>query len=173
MAQRLFFALRPDAAATADIIAVQQQLPADKLRIYSAENLHQTLAFLGQFADCQLMELISACQSIDLPPFSMQFEQLNYWPQPKVLCLLAQDIPDELMALVAVLKEIAGQFNVTLDQRPYRPHITLARKASETITLDFAPISFTADEFVLMQSQSTDNGPIYKPLYCWPLTAVG
>ncbi len=169
MAQRLFFALLPDADAIAQIVDVQQQLPADKLRIYSAENLHQTLVFLGEFADSQLVELISACQSIDLPPINMQFEQLNYWPQPKVLFLLAQSAPDELMALVEVLKEIAGQFNITLDQRPYRPHITVARKASEAITLDFAPISFTADEFVLMQSQKNDNGPVYQPLYRWSL----
>ena len=169
MVQRLFFALMPDAAATAQIVAVQQQLPADQLRIFSAENLHQTLVFLGEFADSQLMELISACQSIDLPPISMQFEQLTYWPQPRVLCLLAQAVPDELMALVQVLKEIALQFNVNPDQRPYRPHITLARKAGEAIALDFAPIRFTADEFVLMQSQQSGNGPIYQPLYRWSL----
>lgn len=169
MTQRLFFALLPDASATADIMAIQQQLPADKLRIYSADNLHQTLVFLGKFAEADLMELITACQRIDLPPVSMQFEQLIFWPQPKVLCLLAQSVPDELQALLQALNEITELFNISLDQRPYRPHITLARKASEPVELDFAPIRFTADEFVLMQSQSTDNGPVYQPLYRWPL----
>lgn len=171
MAKRIFFALLPDAAARSEIMALQQQFTDPPLRIYSEKNLHQTLVFLGEFAEADLMELITACQSIHLPPISMQFEQLIFWPQPKVLCLTAQSIPDELKALMQDLNEIAELFNVNLDPRPYRPHITLARKASEAVALDFAPIRFTADEFVLMQSQSTDNGPVYKPLYCWPLNA--
>lgn len=170
MTQRLFFALLPDAPAKAKIINIQQQLPADNLRLYSADNLHQTLVFLGEFAESQLMQLITACQSIDLPPITMQFEQLSFWPQPKVLCLLAPTVPDACQRLVSMLQEIAGQFNVTLDDRPYRPHITLARKASAAVDLAFSPICFTADEFVLMQSVSSDNGPLYQPLYRWPLT---
>ncbi|MEX1201326.1 MAG: RNA 2',3'-cyclic phosphodiesterase [Methylophaga sp.] len=170
MSLRLFFALLPDAAAKASISSLQQQLPKDALRIYEAENLHQTLVYLGEFAEADLMTLITACQSIHLPPVDMQFEQLIFWPQPKVLCLLSQTVPDELLALVHALNEIAGLFDVKPDQRSYQPHITLARKASQAIAIDFAPVRFTADEFVLMQSKSTDNGPVYNPLYYWPLT---
>lgn len=172
MAHRLFFALLPDAQTKADIVAISQRLPADNLRIYSEDNLHQTLVFLGEFAEAHLMDLISICQSIHLPPITMQFEALHFWPQPKVLCLLALNQPPALQELIKMLQEIVAEFGIKPDQRPYQPHITLARKANEAITLDFAPISFTANEFVLMQSQSTDNGPIYKPLYCWPLTAA-
>lgn len=173
MTQRLFFALLPDAQAKAQIVAISQQLPRDRLRIYSEDNLHQTLVFIGEFAEAQLMELISTCQSIHLPPITMQFEALHFWPQPKILCLLAHIQPPALQDLVKLLQAIATEFGIKPDQRHYQPHITLARKASEAITLDFAPISFTANEFVLMQSKSTENGPIYKPLYCWPLTAAG
>lgn len=173
MTHRLFFALLPDSQAKAQIVAISQQLPADRLRIYSEANLHQTLVFLGEFAETQLMELISTCQSIHLPPITMQFEALHFWPQPRVLCLLAQNQSPALQDLVKILQDIATEFGIKPDQRPYRPHITLARKASEAIKLDFAPIRYTADEFVLMQSQSTDNGPVYKPLYCWSLTAAG
>ncbi len=172
MSLRLFFALLPDAPAKAAISSLQQQLPKDKLRLYDVENLHQTLVFLGEFAEADLMALITACQSIHLPPIEMQFEQLIFWPQPKVLCLLSQAVPNELLALVKALNQIAGSFDIKLDQRPYRPHITLARKASEVIHIDFAPVRFTADQFVLMQSKSTDNGPVYNPLYSWPLTPV-
>ena len=170
MSQRLFFALLPDTAATNQIMAIQQQLPADKLRLYSAENLHQTLVFLGEFAEPKLMDLISACNTVQIPPISMQFTSLTHWPQPKVLCLLAETVPPALSALVTALQNIVSQFEVPADNRPYRPHITLARKASEAVALDFKPICFTADEFVLMQSVSTDNGPLYRPLHRWPLT---
>ena len=170
MSQRLFFALLPDTAAINEIMAIQQQLPADKLRLYSAENLHQTLVFLGEFAEPKLMDLISACNTVQIPPISMQFTSLTHWPQPKVLCLLAAASSPALSALVTALQQIVSQFEVPADNRPYRPHITLARKASEAVALDFKPISFTADEFVLMQSVSTDNGPLYRPLHRWPLT---
>lgn len=169
MSQRLFFALLPDAAAISQITDIQQQLPADKLRLYSTGNLHQTLVFLGKFAEQQLMDLISACNTIAVPPIRMRFTTLTFWPQPKVLCLLADNVPTDLKTLVNALQEIASQFNVPVDNRPYRPHITLARKASESLQLDFKPIDFTAREFVLMQSVSTDNGPEYRPLYRWQL----
>ncbi len=170
MSQRLFFALLPDTAALNEIKAIQQQLPADKLRLYSAENLHQTLVFLGEFAEPKLMDLISACNTVKILPISMQYTTLTYWPQPKVLCLLAETASPGLLALVTALQEIVSQFDVPADNRPYRPHITLARKAGESIHLDIKPICFTAHEFVLMQSVSSDNGPLYQPLYRWPLT---
>lgn len=169
MSQRLFFALLPDAAAINEIIAIQQQLPADKLRLYSAENLHQTLVFLGEFAEPKLMDLISACNTVQIPPISMQFTTLTYWQQPKVLCLLSETVSPALSALVNALQEIVSQFDVPADNRPYRPHITLARKASEAVSLNIQPICFSANEFVLMQSVSSENGPLYQPLYRWPL----
>lgn len=169
MAQRIFFALLPDAAAKSQIITIQQQFTNPQLRIYSESNLHQTLVFLGEFAEADLMSLITACQSIHLPPVNMQYEQLIFWPQPKVLCLLASSVPNELQVLVQALNKIARLFNVSPDPRPYRPHITLARKANQAIELDFTPVRFTADEFVLMQSVSTAGGPVYQRLYSWPL----
>lgn len=170
MSQRLFFALLPDTAAINEIVAIQQQLPANKLRLYSVENLHQTLVFLGEFAEPQLMDLISVCNTVEVSPISMKFSTITYWPQPKILCLLADNVSPALSELITALQEIVSQFDVPADNRPYRPHITLARKASEAVQLDIKPIIFTAHEFVLMQSVSSENGPLYQPLYRWPLT---
>lgn len=118
------------------------------------------------------MELIRACASVYLAPITMQFDDLVFWPKPKVLCLLAKIVPRDVLNLVHQLQAISEPFGIALEKRPYRPHITLARKANQPVVLNFTPISFTANEFVLMQSMRTDSGPGYEILYRWPLNGT-
>jgi 2'-5' RNA ligase len=61
-------------------------------------------------------------------------------------------------------------FPVRLDQRPFRAHITLARKAQQRPDFDFEPIRLKAYDFALVQSVSTENGVRYHVLASWPLS---
>lgn len=169
MSERLFFALLPDSQAQQAISSVIQQIPDMGLRFYSQTNLHQTLVFIGQCEQSQREAIIADCLSISLPPITMQFETLAFWDKPKVLCLTAKHQSHALQQLVHSLQNVVQKHGITLEQRPYRPHITIARKAKHTTELSFTPIAFEANEFVLMRSVSTENGPIYEAIYRWPL----
>ncbi|MCX4188796.1 RNA 2',3'-cyclic phosphodiesterase [Methylophaga sp. OBS3] len=169
MSERLFFALLPDSQAKQAITSVMNQISDAGLRLYPQTNLHQTLVFIGQFEQSQIQALITDCHAISLPPITMQFEVLEFWDKPKVLCLTAKHQSQALQKLVHSLQNVVQKHGITLEQRPYRPHITIARKAKQTTELSFTPIRFTANEFVLMRSVSTENGPVYEPIYRWPL----
>lgn len=58
-------------------------------------------------------------------PFTLAFQHVGYGPQPKRPRLLWADCvaSDEIVALQAALLQAYGQTN----ERPFRPHVTLAR----------------------------------------------
>jgi 2'-5' RNA ligase len=169
MSQRLFFALQPSADAIQKITCVMQQIDRPGLKFYSAENLHQTLVFLGQTQADQIAALIQQVDVLTMQRFTMRFTEVAYWPKPKVLCLTSSDIPAQLARLVSSLETVASNLYFQIEKRPYRPHITLARKATQAVDLEVTPIEFEASHFVLMASTPSDNGVQYLPLYRWKL----
>lgn len=168
--KRLFFALWPDAASRSQIDQLNQTLdqPGRKL---VAENLHITLVFLGNVSD----EIAAAVQqqagTISARPFSLTFDEIDYWRRPKVLCMTCQRQPKPLYQLVNALTRMVEAFPLKPDKRAFRAHITLMRKAKSRPKCDFEPIAIDADSFVLVQSVSTENGVRYDVLARWPLTA--
>ena len=74
--------------------------------------------------------------------------------------------------LVSKLEQIAREAEIKVDERPYQPHITLARKASGAVSVPIAPVCFKAEQLVLMKSVSTEQGPQYQPIMHWPITAA-
>ncbi|ODN67301.1 2'-5' RNA ligase family protein [Methylophaga muralis] len=103
----------------------------------------------------------------------MQFDHLSYWAEPKIYCLTSRAPGAELFNLVNNLQQIASDAQIDVDLRPYQPHITLARKAREAVSIPIAPVRFRAQELVLMKSVSTDQGPQYFPMMHWPITDNG
>ena len=57
-----------------------------------------------------------------------------------------------------------------MDERPYRPHVTLARKVRAAYEeVEFEPISWDVREFGLVESTSTVEGVKYQVKLRWPL----
>lgn len=169
MSQRLFFAIQPAAQATQQITELMQQLDQPGLRFYPPENLHQTLVFLGQAGAEKQAVLIQQAGRLTLRRFRMRFDRLIHWPKPKVLCLTAADIPQPLAQLVSTLENLALTLDFQIEKHPYRPHITLARKATQAVDVELTPIEFEATHFVLMVLTPSENGVRYLPLQRWEL----
>jgi 2'-5' RNA ligase len=79
-------------------------------------------------------------------------------------------MPSSLPALVEQLWGGLGDCGFEREARPYRPHVTLLRKAHP---LDDAalsePIRWQIRDFVLVTSLSAPGAPRYKVLQRWPL----
>lgn len=169
---RYFFALSPDLSSRMQIQHIMKRLPDDpSLKLQTTANLHQTLLFLGQLNQQQINALLKHTDSIRCPMINMQFDHLSYWAVPKILCLTSRAPTADLYDLVKKLQHIAIEAEIDVDVKPYQPHITLARKASEAVSVPIAPVCFKADELVLMKSVSTEQGPQYQPMLHWPITA--
>ncbi len=168
--KRLFFALWPDDQIRSQLIDISQQLIAPTVKIVKPYNLHCTLSFLGNVDAETEKRLRTYCDDIVSEPFSLTFERLTFWKKPRILCLLAEPVSG-IMNLVSQINDRAQMAGIRTESRPYRPHVTLARKASDNIKLSFEPIDWPAQDYCLAASISTETGVQYQVLQRWPLAA--
>ena len=94
---------------------------------------------------------------------------MGSFPRARVLWCGADTAPPPLAGLVLALRAGLVGCGFALDERPYRPHATLARKAPalEARTLN-PPIRWLVDSFVLACGQEGPP-PRYRILRRWSL----
>ena len=164
--KRLFFALWPDHRQRdrlRDVInsvakTVEGQ-PVDR------RNWHITLAFIGAFPEQRVPFLLERAAEIRVEPFRLNFDRLEYWPRPRVASLTAATVPDELQALVDALNSVLRDAGIEPEERVYRPHITVVRRARAFTTERLAQrMSTEWSSFELMESVSGPGGVSYVPL---------
>ncbi|RLQ97885.1 RNA 2',3'-cyclic phosphodiesterase [Falsibacillus albus] len=143
------------------------------------EDVHITLAFLG-VADEQRLEALK--KSLDSlirhhPVFSLAIDHLGVFGRktaPRIFWA-GVSAPDNLYSLQEVVKGAALSAGFELDEKPFNPHITLARKWSDSA--DF-PVSFLeeqretshflVDQIVLYETHM-DRVPKYEIKASWQL----
>lgn len=134
-----------------------------------SSNLHVTLVFLGNIDSCKQSAITQAAAKIVIRPMSLLFNRLSYWKKPAVVCLLAEQVDPAVSSLVSQLSMSARQLGIELDERPYKPHVTLLRKAKSQVDIDFNPIHWHADSFCLVESCSTPTGVEYRVIERWAI----
>lgn len=165
--KRLFFALWPDHKTRLQCWEITRQLSQAGLRLVRPENLHVTLVFVGAVDPRTEAALIESADSITPFKLSINFNQISYWPKPGILCLTGQALDSKLQTLVSSLARSCESRGIKVDQRPYAPHITVARKAKAASACEFEPFVWHADSFCLVQSISGSNGSIYQVIREW------
>ena len=125
---RLFVALWPDPATRAGIARCQQawEWPLRAAPV-KAERLHLTLHFLGDVPGHRLPEIAAGLRG-PFEPFALELEHGEVWPNG-IAVLEPTRIPPQLERLHAALREAVIALGLAVDSRPFRPHITLARRA--------------------------------------------
>ena len=132
MTARLFAALELPAAVRAQLAAFGHAAAArdDALRPVDEEALHLTLAFLGHRPLDEIQPAREAIRSLDdaAPPLALG-EPLWLAPRrPHVLTVALEDADGALAALRAdVVGRLAAALPWQPEDRPFRPHVTVAR----------------------------------------------
>lgn len=174
--ERLFFALRPDAAATRRIVALQQQLRAAHAlrgRTIAAPRLHVTLHLLGDFPawPTALVDTASAAAArLEFRAFELAFDRVACFVRPR-------DVPVVLRgggALDAVhefrqclLTELAAADLLPDTAQRFVPHLTLFYAHGARLDAPVDPIAWTVHEFELVHS-AIGRGK-HTTLARWPL----
>lgn len=125
---RLFLALWPPQAvrdALADHMRQWQWSP--QARPTLLERLHLTLHFIGAVPEARLDELKARLRA-PFQPFALELARPEVWPGG-IAVLCSTQTPAALQALHAQLGERLRALGLPVDERPLRPHVTLARKA--------------------------------------------
>ena len=164
--KRLFFALWPDHRqrerlrdVVNSVVKTVEGQPVDR------RNWHVTLAFIGVFPAHRVPFLLERAAKIRVEPFRLNFDRLEYWPRPRVASLTAATVPDELQALVDALSSVLRDAGIEPEERVYRPHITVVRRARAFTTERLAQRTSTEwSSFELMESVSGPGGVSYVPL---------
>lgn len=182
---RLFIAIQlpPDLAARAFEI-LPTALPA--LRRVKTENLHLTLAFLGQTPDDRLSDVTAAARdaAATVSSFTLAFGGAGRFPErgrPRVVWLGLVEGAPSVLELGAGVSAGLRDRGLRFDDRPLAPHLTLARvvedaSAAEAKTvgaalegLAIAPLRFEVTEIAVVQSVLSPKGPRYTAVATVPL----
>jgi 2'-5' RNA ligase len=165
--KRLFFGLWPEPEIRRDCKRIMEKIEDTHLQPVATKNLHVTLVFLGQVNPQQELAICATADTLTVPVLSIKFDKLSYWQNPGILCLTSNCYYHELTQLAAKLSYIAKSNGISLEERPYKPHLTLGRKAITAIELEFAPLIWHSEGFCLFESCSLVDGIEYRVVRRW------
>lgn len=125
---RLFIGLWPDEAALQALLAHQAAWHwGPQAARVAPGRLHMTLHFLGDVARDRIAALRAALQEV--PAFAFELEWLASKCWHGGLAVLEARPGAGLLALHQQVGECLAGLGYTLERRPFKPHVTLARKA--------------------------------------------
>jgi 2'-5' RNA ligase len=168
-AKRLFYALWPDGSTREALQLWQRQCVPQQARKTHRDDLHLTLNFLGNVPSEHIddLKVLGANQRMDA--FHLELDHLGCFARPKVLWAGLKRCPQPLLDLHEDVAEGLRALEFEPDARPYRPHVTLARKVVECPQgVDLKPINWLVSKWGLIESRP-GRRPLYKPLAIWPL----
>lgn len=164
MTGRLFLALWPDVSTGEALRAWQAAIASPQSRLTPACDLHLTLHFLGALDVARLPDVLAAAD-VRSPPIALTLSSLEAWKQG-LRVAVAHDVPPALVALHAAIGAGLRARGLPVEAGPYRPHVTLARRAGAARVLAAAPspIAWTSAGHALAMR----DGPHYRVLQRWP-----
>ena len=161
---RLFLAVNFNEEILAALEETQSLLEKRGLRGRYAppENLHLTLAFIGEYPDPD--RVLEVMDTVDFAPFPLALEGFGrfgdlWWAG------LAPSEP--LNALVRRLRRALAEAGIPFDRKRFSPHITLARKGvfdGKPPAAEVPKAEMTVKRFSLMRSDRGKRGILYTEL---------
>jgi 2'-5' RNA ligase len=164
---------------------LEELRPEAKLRWSRPQNLHITAAFIGKWDEGRLAELKSALAQVEPSgPAAVTVTGFGFFPNPHhphTMFLAVKADPALNAAATNITRALVG-LGYEPEDRPWHPHITLARIARENITQlrfriasmnNLFPLeSFSIPEFHLYESRPEPGGSVYSALASFPLEAA-
>lgn len=169
--QRVFFALWPDASVHAVLAELAREVAHEGGgRATAASLIHLTLAFLGDQPAIQVESLRSLGGGIRARAFALALDAIGGFARTGIAWLGASAPQPELAELHGELTTALRVRGFAVDERPYAPHLTLARRSAATIERRLPqPICWRVTSFMLVVSELGRKGPAYRRLAEWPL----
>ena len=165
---RLFFALWPPGELQGKLAAWAKQA-AGRGRATRRENIHLTLAFLGDTKASLVPELIALARDLAFPPVRLALDRVGYWKHNRIIWCGAGEEPNALLDLVDVLRARMDAGGIHYDHKPFVSHVTLVRDATG-LPADPAwmPLVWDARDFALVSSARVDGRVTYQVLRRFP-----
>jgi RNA 2',3'-cyclic 3'-phosphodiesterase len=182
--RRVFFALWPGEPQRAALVhATAKAVRACGGRPVPRTDLHVTLCFLGSVPATRVAELGAVARQVAAGPappaaVALDFERLEHWVRPQLLCALTAAVPPTAATRVApdlarALGDAAQAAGFSPDLKPFRAHVTLARKVVKAHFDDrIRPVRWEFAAFALIESRTLATGPVYSVVESYALVEV-
>ena len=169
---RLFIAIQLNDEMKDALTRLQKQLQRQGVRgnFTRRENLHLTLAFIGEYPDPY--DVKDVMETIDFEPFDISLDGMGSFGS---LWWMGLEGGDELKTLAKHLRHALADAGIPYDRKKFSPHITLVRKPAirngaekaaipEEVLADLPHASMLVDHISLMRSERGKHGMIYTEL---------
>jgi 2'-5' RNA ligase len=186
---RLFTAIELDSQARAQVVLEQQrlarQLQDEALRWVQPEHMHLTLVFVGEIAADRAERLEGTMsQEMRLPSFQIELGGHGVFPSrgaPRILWLGVRRGAAAVMTLQRQISLRLKELDVPLEERPFHPHLTLARwrasgrpsRPRDIGSSSAAIAELHVAQVALVESRLSSRGPTYTIRAFARLAAAG
>lgn len=164
---RLFFALWPDDGARQGLAAFGRAC-SDRCqgRLVPEQNLHVTLAFLGEVDTQRLDVLCEIGSALKSPSFSLVFDRVGFYRRSGIVYAGVSDVPAALVGLDAQARAALGAAGFRTEARRFVPHVTLIRAArmAPVPGARSARVMWQVRHIVLVESTRGTGGQVYRPV---------
>ncbi len=159
---RLFIAINLSDEMKDALISAQNRLYDRGVRgnYISEENMHLTLAFIGEYPDAE--PVLEALSSVSFTAFDLTLEGMGCFGD---LWWVGLQESAPLTSVVRRVRRVLAEEGIPFDRKRFSPHITLIRKASGKMAgIRIPPASMTVGAISLMRSDRGKSGMIYTEL---------
>lgn len=168
---RIFFAIWPEAPVCDGLVSLVELAGRHcGGRPMRHDSLHLTLLFVGSVTKVQLESLQATAGSIVARPFVFELDRVGTWLHQGIVWAGCHVMPSCLRQLFIELRQKVASLDLSLDDRPFVPHVTLLRHAHcKGLPLLEQPIRWPVSEFALVESFLQPSGVRYRTLARWSL----
>lgn len=177
---RLFVAvpLEPPMAHSIARFAAKLLAGQPMWRAVNPDLLHLTLKFIGDTEEDRVDAVRGVVDRLAFEaPFDLEVAEVGAFPslsRPKILWLGIPKGAEQLTHLARVVDQACATIGIEEDQRPFAPHLTIARLKRGTHTSElpsFAPHSWsmTVREVALFRSKGSSEGVVHERVATVPL----
>jgi 2'-5' RNA ligase len=173
---RLFIAINFDDDFKAGLLNIISTLKKSGIKgnLTNADNLHLTLAFLGEIEPCKVQNIISVMDGINGDTFELEAVRVASFKGREGKCRVYFAGLKEnhiLNILQSKLETALRERGFDIEKRVFKPHITLAREIPypdpivEREIEQLLPITQNVVSFELMESVRIDGRVRYKAIH--------
>ncbi len=144
------------------------------IRLICPQDMHVTLSFLGHVEPSLLEQIQQSLAAVHADRIHLRLNGVDIFANGGILLAKVEPSPN-LLSLAEQVLHTMERCGFPREQRPFKPHVTLARSKGRIKLVSRQPNdpafrqTFKAGEFCLYQSFTRPEGSQYQVLRAFPL----